>query len=137
MKDKYIIIIHLLFYFTTAMLKITKRIKEATRKFLGRKKRVNAKIKSSYPDFRIIVDKSNRYMKAQVIDPTGKVLCHISDKDIKWTTKTDTAQKAGEALAALMKKQGIEKAAFDRNGNLYHGRVKALVDWIRTWGIAI
>jgi ribosomal protein L18 len=36
-----------------------------------------------------------------------------------------------------MKKQGIEKAAFDRNGELYHGRVKALADWIRTWGIAI
>ncbi|MEI6672357.1 MAG: 50S ribosomal protein L18 [bacterium] len=97
------------------MLKITKRIKEATRKFLGRKKRVNAKIKSSYPEFRIIVDKSNKYMKAQVIDVTGNVLCSISDKDIKGTTKTDTAQKAGEALAALMKKQGIEKAAFDRN----------------------
>lgn len=119
------------------MLKITKRIKEHMRKFLGRKKRINAKIKSSYPDFRVIVDKSNRYMKAQVIDSTGKVLCHISDKDIKGTTKSDTAQKAWEALAVLMKKQGIEKAAFDRNGNLYHGRVKALVDWIRIWGIAI
>ncbi|MCX6825456.1 MAG: 50S ribosomal protein L18 [candidate division SR1 bacterium] len=119
------------------MLKITKRIKDAMRKFLGRKKRVNAKIKSSYPDFRIIVDKSNKYMKAQVIDLTGKVICHISDKEIKGTTKTDRAQKAGEALAALMKKAGIEKAAFDRNGNLYHGRVKALVDGIRTGGIAI
>jgi len=110
------------------MLKITKRIKEHTKNFLGRKKRVNAKIKSSYPDFRIIVDKSNKYMKAQVIDATGKVLCHISDKGIKGTTKTDTAQKAGEALAVLMKKQGIAKAAFDRNGNIYHGRVKALAD---------
>jgi large subunit ribosomal protein L18 len=110
------------------MLKITKRIKEVVRKFMGRKKRVNAKIKASYPAFRIIVDKSNRYMKAQVVDATGKVVCHICDKDIKGTTKTDTAQKAGEALAALMKKQGIEKAAFDRNGQLYHGRVKALAD---------
>lgn len=107
------------------------------RKFLWRKKRVNAKIKSSYPDFRIIVDKSNKYIKAQVIDGAGKVFCHISDKDIKGTTKSDRAQKAGEALAALMKKQGIEKAAFDRNGNLYHGRVKALAEWIRVWGIAI
>lgn len=119
------------------MLKITKRVKEVTRKFFSRKARVNAKIKSSYPDFRIIVDKSNKYMKAQVIDLAGKVICHISDKNIEGTTKTDTAQKAGEALAALMKKQGIEKATFDRNGNLYHGRVKALADWIRTWGIAI
>jgi len=110
------------------MLKITKRVKEAIRKFVGRKKRINAKIKSSYPDFRIIVDKSNKYMKAQVIDAAGKVLCHITDKGIKGTTKTDTATKAGEALAALMKKQGITKAAFDRNGELYHGRVKALAE---------
>jgi len=110
------------------MLKITKRIKESMRKFFGRKKRVNAKIKASYPAFRIIVNKSNRYMKAQVVDATGKVVCHICDKDIKGTTKTDTATKAGETLATLMKKQGIEKAAFDRNGQLYHGRVKALAD---------
>ena len=67
-------------------------------------------------------------MKAQVVDATGKVVCHITDKGIKGTTKTDTATKAGEALALLMKKQGIEKAAFDRNGQLYHGRVKALAD---------
>ena len=119
------------------MLKITKRIKDVMKKFLWRKKRVNAKIKASYPAFRIIVDKSNKYMKAQVIDATGKVICHITDKGIKGTTKTDTATKAGEALAVLMKKQGVEKAAFDRNGQLYHGRVKALADWIRTWGIAI
>jgi len=33
-------------------------------------------------------------MKAQVIDATGKVLCHVSDKDIKGTTKIDTATKA-------------------------------------------
>ena len=67
-------------------------------------------------------------MKAQVVDATGKVICHICDKDVKGSTKSDKAKKAGEALAAIMKKQGIEKAAFDRNGNLYHGRVKALVD---------
>jgi len=136
MKNLSFIIYHLSFI-VRIMLKITKRIKEATRKFLGRKKRVNAKIKSSYPDFRIIVDKSNKYITAQVIDATGKVMCRISDKEIEGTTKTDTATKAWEALAALMKKQGIEKAAFDRNGELYHGRVKALADWIRTWGIAI
>ena len=117
------IIYHLIY---STMLKITKRVKEAMRKFLGRKKRINAKIKSSYPDFRIVVDKSNKYMRAQVIDASGKVFCYVFDKDIKGTTKTDTAQKAGVALAALMKKQGIEKAAFDSNGNLYHGREKAL-----------
>lgn len=119
------------------MLKITKRVKEATRKFLARKKRINAKIKASYPAFRIVVEKSNMFMRAQVLGENGKVLCVISDKWQKGATKVERAQKAGEALADLMKKQGIEKATFDRNGNVYHGRVKALADWIRTWGIAI
>lgn len=114
------------------MLKITKRIKEATRKFLARKKRINAKIKSSSPEFRIVIDKSNMFIKAQVLGADGKVICHISDKSIKGANKTDRAQKAGVALAELMKKQGISKAAFDRNGQLYHGRVKALADGIRT-----
>ncbi len=119
------------------MLKITKRIKEATRKFLARKRRVNNKIKSNFPGYRIVVDKSNMFIKAQVIGLDGRVVCSISDKNLKGANKTDRAMKAGEALAALMKKQGIEKAAFDRNGNLYHGRVKALAEWIRSWGIAI
>ncbi len=95
------------------------------------------KIKSIHPEYRVIVNKSNKYISAQVIDQSGKVLCFISDKGIKGTTKTDTAQKAWEALSSLMKTQGIEKAAFDRNGNLYHGRVKALADWIRTWGVIL
>lgn len=119
------------------MLKITKRIKEATRKFLAKKKRINAKIKSSTPAYRVIVDKSNMFIKAQVVDVSGKVICHINDKNIKGTNKTDRSQKAGEALAVLMKKQGIEKAAFDRNGQLYHGRVKAFAEWIRSWGIIL
>lgn len=110
------------------MLKITKRIKEATRKFFARKKRINAKIKASNPTYRVVIDKSNMFIKAQVLTAEGKVICHITDKGIKGANKTERAKKAGEALAALMKKQGIEKAAFDRNGQLYHGRVKALAE---------
>ncbi len=119
------------------MLKITKRIKEATRKFVARKKRINAKIKANNPEYRIVIDKSNMFIKAQVLGLSGKVICHINDKDVKGENKTERSHNAGEALAALMKKQGIEKAAFDRNGQLYHGRVKALAEWIRAWGIAI
>lgn len=119
------------------MLKITRHIKNTTRKFLARKKRVNAKIKSTYPDFRVIVDKSNMFIRAQVLSADGKIVCHISDKGIKWANKTERAMKAWEALAALMKKQSIEKAVFDRNGYLYHGRVKALAEGIRSWGIVL
>ncbi len=119
------------------MLKITKHIKETTKKFLGRKKRINAKIKASYPAFRVLVDKSNMFVRAQVLAADGKVVCHASDKTIKGGNKTERAMKAWEALAVLMKKQGIEKATFDRNWHLYHGRVKALADGIRAWGITL
>jgi len=112
-------------------------MREVMRKFLARKTRVNAKIKSSYPDFRIVVDKSNMYIRAQVLDTAGNVTCFVSDKGVVWSNKTERSHKAWEQLAELMKKKWIEKAAFDRNGYVYHGRVKALADWIRKWGIAI
>jgi len=112
-------------------------MKEAARKFLGRKNRINAKIKAAHPDFRVVVNKSNLFVRAQVLALDGKVVCSISDKGITGVTKTERAQKAGEALAELMKKASITKATFDRNGHLYHGRVKALAEWIRAWGVAI
>ena len=110
------------------MLKITKHLKEKVRKFTRRKTRINAKIKFNFPGYRIIADKSNLYMKAQVIDEKGVVHCHICDKGLKGKTKTERAELAGIELAKLMQKKNIEKAAFDRNGYLYHGRVKALAD---------
>lgn len=97
-------------------------------RFLRRKIRINTGIKSRAPDFRVIIEKSNMYIKAQVLDQTGRVVAHISDKGVKAPTKTARSELAGQALAALMKKQSIEQAAFDRNGNLYHGRVKAFAE---------
>ncbi|MEI7562290.1 MAG: 50S ribosomal protein L18 [bacterium] len=52
-------------------------------------------------------------------------------------TKTERALLAGQSLADLMKKKGIEKATFDRNGYLYHGRVKAMADGLRKGGITL
>jgi large subunit ribosomal protein L18 len=52
-------------------------------------------------------------------------------------TKTERAALAGEKLAGLMQTKGIQKAAFDRNGHLYHGRVKAMADGLRKGGIAL
>jgi len=69
-------------------------MKEAARKFLARKKRINAKIKAGYPDFRIVVNKSNMFMRAQVLDAQGKVLCFVCDKGMKGDTKTERAYKA-------------------------------------------
>lgn len=106
-------------------------------RFTRRKIKVNTKIKSVMPGYRIVVNKTNLYVHAQVIDALGNVLACISDKWISAPTKTERAELAGQKLAELMKAKGIEKAAFDRNGHLYHGRVKAMADGLRKGGIAL
>lgn len=104
---------------------------------LRRKVRINAKIKSMAPDFRVLVERSNMYIKAQVITPTGNIVAHISDKGLKGKTKVERATLAGQTLAGLMKKQSISKATFDRNGYLYHGRIAAFAEGLRQGGIQI
>jgi large subunit ribosomal protein L18 len=50
-------------------------------------------------------------------------------------TKTDEAKAVGAALAKVLKEKGIEQIIFDRNGYLYHGRVKALAEGAREAGL--
>jgi len=50
-------------------------------------------------------------------------------------TKSEVANAVGKAVAEKCKKAGIEKVAFDRGGNLYHGRVKALAEGAREAGL--
>ena len=106
-------------------------------RFTRRKIKVNAKIKSALPEFRIVINKSILYVRAQVLDQSGNVLASISDKGMVAQTKTERAVLAGEKLALLMQAKGIMKATFDRNGHLYHGRVKAMADGLRKGGIAL
>ncbi len=89
---------------------------------------------------RLSVFRSNSEIYAQVIDDnTGKTLAAASsrDKDFEKAkgTKSEMAQKVGKSIAEKAKKAGIEKVAFDRGGNLYHGRVKALADGAREAGL--
>lgn len=111
---------------------------DKTRKFARRRFKVNSAIKAIDPDFRVVVNKTNKYMKAQVLDRDWKVLACIVDKDIKKTaTKVQKAEAAWEKLAVLLKEKWVKKATYDRNGYLYHGRVKSMADWLRKWGIQI
>lgn len=74
-------------------------------------------------------------MKAQVLDTEGKVVASIVDKAMKAPNKTERSAMAGETLAGLLKGKWVEKVTFDRNGYLYHGRVKAMADGLRKGGI--
>ena len=88
---------------------------------------------------RLSVFRSNKEIYAQLIDDVnGKTLAAASsrDKDIAAKgTKTEIAGAVGKAIAEKAKKAGIETVAFDRGGNLYHGRVKALAEGAREGGL--
>ncbi|MBU1758853.1 hypothetical protein KKG31_07125 [Patescibacteria group bacterium] len=70
---------------------------------MRRKIRVGTRIKSTCPDFRVIINKTNKYMKAQVLDTEGKVVASIVDKAMKAPNKTERSAMAGETLAGLLK----------------------------------
>ncbi len=88
---------------------------------------------------RLSVFRSNKEIYAQLIDDnSGKTLAAASsrDKDIEAKgTKTEVATAVGKAIAEKAKKAGVETVAFDRGGNLYHGRVKALAEGAREAGL--
>jgi large subunit ribosomal protein L18 len=91
---------------------------------------------------RLTVFRSAKHMYAQIDDPaTGRTLCSVStrSKDVAEglgaTGNVDAAKKVGAAIAALARERRIEEVVFNRNGFLYHGRVKAVADAAREAGL--
>lgn len=91
---------------------------------------------------RLTVFRSNKQIYAQVInDRTGTTLAAASstDKDVaaqvKGLNKSQVAALVGKAVAEKAQAAGVTKVAFDRNGYLYHGRVKQLADAAREGGL--
>ena len=91
---------------------------------------------------RLSVFRSLRHMYAQVIvDTTGQTLASAStlNKEIrgksKQTGNTEAAKKVGELIARRSIDKGITHVIFDRDGYLYHGRVKALAEAAREHGL--
>lgn len=115
------------------------RITEKNTRKARRKLRIRGKISGTADVPRISVFKSNRHLYAQVIDDVaGKTLTAVSNLDESFKTLKVTvadAEKLGAALGEKMKALNIQKAVFDRNGNIYHGVVKAFGDGTRKAGI--
>lgn len=86
---------------------------------------------------RLTVFRSNAQIYAQVIDDkAGKTLASASSLGIKdKMTKKEQAAKVGELIAKNAQEAGITTVVFDRNGYLYHGRVKELADAARNGGL--
>jgi large subunit ribosomal protein L18 len=107
------------------------KLLEKQTKYLRRKQRVNTQIKLAHPDYRAIISKSNLYVKVEVVNGEGKTLASATDKGAQGATKTQRAENAGITFADILKEKKIEKLTFDRNGYLYHGRVKAFAEGMR------
>lgn len=107
------------------------------RKYLRRKKRVNMKVKASNFTYRLVVNKTNKYMYVHLLDRDGKAFVMLNDKGMKGDTKVDRAFALGQKLAQEAAKQKIQQVTFDRNGFRYHGRVKAVCEWAKKEGLKI
>ena len=82
------------------------------------------------------VFRSNKAIYVQVIDDlAGVTLVSASSKGIEEGTKVEIAAKVGEEIAKKALEEGITEVVFDRNGYLYHGRVKSLADAARNGGL--
>lgn len=103
------------------------------------KRRVRGKISGSSELPRLSVYKSNKEIYAQLIDDKdGKTLVAASSREKGVDangTKIEISAAVGKAIAAKAIAAGIENIVFDRNGFVYHGRVKALADGAREGGL--
>ncbi len=110
-----------------------------------RHKRLRRNLSGTANRPRLSVFRSNNHIYAQVIDDEAQnTICAAStlDKDLRNNLKVhgssqDASTAVGELLAQRALQKGIQQVVFDRGGNLYHGRVKALADAARGGGPSI
>ena len=118
----------------------------AKERYQARKKRqvrVRRKVVGSDERPRLCIFRSAKHIYAQIIEDTaGKTLVAVStiSKDIaegqKYSGNVEAAKAVGAAIAKKALEQNIKQVVFDRNGFLYHGRVKALAEAAREAGLA-
>ena len=102
-----------------------------------RRRRVRKHVAGTPDAPRLSVYRSIKHIYAQVIDDvSGRTLASASSVALKIDGgNVDAAKQVGKALADSAKAKNIAAVRFDRNGRLYHGRVKALADAARENGL--
>lgn len=119
-----------------------KQLKAKQAALSRRHTRVRGKISGTAERPRLCITRSNANIYAQVIDDVaGKTLVAVSTlgPDFKATNKSGATVEGAAALGEIIGKKateaGITEVVFDRGGNLYHGRIKALADGAREAGL--
>src|SRR6266545_1396473 len=102
-----------------------------------RKLRIRKKISGTSERPRLTVFRSNKQIYAAVVDDvSGNTLVTVgSKKQAAEGNKSERASQVGEAVAQACIGKGIKTVVFDRNGYIYHGRVKALAEGARKGGL--
>jgi large subunit ribosomal protein L18 len=115
---------------------------EKTRKRMKRKGSIRKRINGTAERPRLSVFRSARYVYAQAIDDTtGRVLAAASDTEekleqtVSGKPKKARAREVGKAIGAKLKAAGVSSVVFDRNGFIYHGRIKEVADGAREAGL--
>jgi large subunit ribosomal protein L18 len=100
---------------------------------------IRKKVQGNSERPRLSVFRSNTNIYAQVIDDEkGVTLVSASSLDLgekKWNTNAEAAGQVGKKIAEKALEAGISAVVFDRNGYLYHGKVKALAEGAREGGL--
>jgi len=112
------------------------------RKRAKRKGTIRKRITGTAERPRLSVFRSARYVYAQAIDDTtGRVLAASSDTEEKLAQsvtgkpKKERAREIGKAIGGKLVAAGVKTVVFDRNGFIYHGRVKEIADGAREAGL--
>ncbi len=117
-------------------------VNEKTDMRLRRKRRIRKRVLGTPERPRLSVFRSARHIYAQIIDDRSACTLAAASSLEKAVAeaaagrkKTDKAVLVGQLVAQRARARGIEKVVFDRNGFLYHGRVKAVSDGAREAGL--
>lgn len=118
-----------------------KHIAEAKRLWIRRRAHTRRQLSRTERPL-LTIYRSSRHIYAQIVDPlTGRTLTSVSTRSpsvregLKSTKDIAAAKKVGSAIAGLALSRDIQKVAFNRNGFVFGGRIKALADAARGAGL--
>ena len=106
------------------------------RRRLRIKKGIRNRLQGTSDRPRLSVFKSNKAIYAQIIDDSkGSTLSASSSSELGTSLNIETSKKVGQKIAEKASAAGIKEVVFDRNGYVYHGKIKALADGAREGGL--
>ena len=115
---------------------------EKTRKRLRRKAHIRLRVTGTTERPRLSVFRSARYVYVQAVDDTsGRVIASASELEaglkgaVAGKPKKERARAVGKAIGDKLKAAGVTSVVFDRNGFIFHGRVKEVADGARDAGL--